>query len=79
MVTKLSEVSQPSSMATSSENTPVMFKHGLPMKFNNENHLLSKQQVLATVKGHKLTHFFESIAKPSMYLLPEDEANGNVN
>lgn len=34
---------------------------------------------MATVKGHKLTRFLESISKLSKYLSDEDEAIGNIN
>lgn len=72
MVSEQTKISQPSlTIAFASKNTSISFKHSLFIKINNDNHLFWKQ-VMATVKGHKLTHFLDSTAKRSKFLSLED-------
>lgn len=73
MLTKLTDLTMPSSMMISSKPNPESFKHVLSVKLNNEKYLLRKQLVMAAILGHKLLHFLESSSKPPKFLYVEDE------
>lgn len=79
MVSEPSEVSQPSSVAVVSKNTSILFKYSLSVKLSNDNHLLLKQQVMAIVKDHNLTHFLESVSRLSKSFSPDDKAIENIH
>lgn len=74
--------SQSSTMVDSSfvKITLVTFNHLVSMKLNNENHLIWKQQIIATVCGHNVMHFLdESKPVPAQFLSEQDKRNGKVN
>lgn len=72
MVSKLREPTIPSFMADPTRPPPISFKHILSVKFNEENHLLGKQQVLIAIRGHNLLQFLESTSKPVGHLDPSN-------
>lgn len=74
----LSELSK-STKTAFVKTTPITFKYSILVKLNNENHLLLKQRVVATVRGHKLMNFLESFSRLQRFISSQDEENGNIN
>lgn len=79
MVSKPDDSTMASSMAIKSNGNPKWFKQVLSIKFNNENYLLWKQQVMATIRGHSLLHFLEPSSTPSRFLSAQDEIQRNIS
>lgn len=79
MVSELDKNSLPNSLASSSKGTPISLKPVLSVKLNNENHLLWKRHVLATVRGHNLLQFLKGAPKTVKNQSSQDETARNIN
>ena len=59
---------------------PISFTHPIALKLDNDNFLIWRKQVLATIRGFRLQHFLSaSTVSPLLYRSRDDEANGIIN
>lgn len=66
--------------AASSKFVPLFFTHPISSKLDQNNFIVCRKQVLATIRGHQLQNYlFGSIPPPAKFLAPGDEIPGRIN
>uniref|UniRef100_A0A803PCU8 Retrotransposon Copia-like N-terminal domain-containing protein n=1 Tax=Cannabis sativa TaxID=3483 RepID=A0A803PCU8_CANSA len=61
------------------DQSPVFFNHTLSIKLNDHNYLLWRQQVLAAIRGNRMTNYIQENSAPPQFLTDEDQEAYNVN
>jgi len=78
MPSSYTSISLPSSLA-STTFTPQTFTTPITLKLSDENYLIWKQQILATVRGFKLFHYLDGSNAPPRFLSVTDRLSNTLN